>query len=132
MRKLSDPSIKRYKSLLGAARVRAKRGSPLALVYLAGKLLFALLVERRAIARVGNEWTQMLTVRHAMWWRLWKLIAQEVKAAVLDTTSWSGWDWHAVLRALAERKRNRQLQVLPVAVAEWLRTTPLVPLRQAV
>jgi hypothetical protein len=123
--------IKRYKSLLGAARVRAKRGSPLALVYLGGKLLFALLVERRALARLGNEWTQMLTVRHATWWRLWKLIAQEVKEAVLDTASWSGWDWHAVLRAVAERQRKRQLQVVPVAVAEWLRTTPLVPLRQA-
>ena len=123
--------IKRYKSLLAAAGVRAKRGSPLATVYLGGKLLFALLVERRAMARLGTEWTQMLTVRHATWWRLWKLIAQEVKAAVLDTASWNGWDWHAVLRALAERKRKRQLQVVPVAVAEWLRITPLVPLRQA-
>lgn len=123
--------IKRYKSLLAAARVRAKRGSPLATVYLVGKLLFAVLVERRAMARLGNEWTQMLGVRQATWWRLWKLIAQEVREAVLDTASWSAWDWHAVLRALAERKRKRQLQVVPAAVAEWLRTTPLVPLQQA-
>ena len=123
--------IKRYKSLLQAARVRAKRGSPLALVYLAGKLLFALLVERRALARLGNEWTQMLGVRHATWWRTWNLIAKEVQAAVLDTASWSAWDWPAVLRALAERPRHRQLQVLPPVVADWLRTTPLVPLQQA-
>jgi hypothetical protein len=123
--------IKRYKSLLAAAHVRAKRGSPLATVYLVGKLLFAVLVERRALARLGNAWTQMLAVRQATWWRIWKLLAKEVKEAVLDTASWSAWDWHAVLRALAERKRNRQLQVVPAAVAEWLRTTPLVPLRQA-
>jgi hypothetical protein len=123
--------IKRYKSLLGAAHVRAKRGSPLALVYLEGKLLFALLVERRAMARLGNAWTQMLRVRQATWWRIWKLIAQEVQEAVLNTARWSAWDWQAVLRALAERKRTRQLQVVPPAVAEWLRTTPLVPLRQA-
>jgi Transposase DDE domain len=123
--------IKRYKSLLAAARVRAKRGSPLALVYLVGKLLFALLVERRAMARLGNEWTQMLRGRQATWWRLWKLLAQEVREAVLDTASWRAWDWHAVLRALAERKRTRQLQVVPAAVADWLRTTPLVPLQQA-
>ncbi len=123
--------IKRYKSLLGAARVRAKQGSSLATVYLGGKLLFALLVERRAVARLGTEWTQMLTVRQATWWRVWKLVAQEVSAAVLNPVAWSAWDWHAVLRALAERKRKRQLQVLPAAVADWLRTTPLVPLRQA-
>ena len=123
--------IKRYKSLLSAARVRAKRGSPLALVYLTGKLLFALLVERRALARLGNEWTQMLQLRQATWWRSWNLIAKEVQAAVLDTARWSTWEWQAVLRALAERRRNRQLQVLPPAVAQWLRTTPLVLLPQA-
>ena len=123
--------IKRYKSLLAAARVRAKRGSPLATVYLVGKLLFAVLVERRALARLGTAWTQMLAARQATWWRAWKLIAQEVIGAVLNTAAWSEWDWHAVLRALAERGRNRQLQVVPAAVAEWLRTTPLVALPQA-
>src|SRR2546425_168470 len=123
--------LKRYKSLLAAARVRAKRGSPLATWYLLGKLLFALLVERRALARLGNAWTQMVAARQATWWRAWKLIAQEVIGAVLNPAAWSEWDWHAVLRALAERPRNRQLQVVPVAVAEWLRTTPLVALPQA-
>jgi len=123
--------IKRYKSLLAAARVRAKRGSPLATVYLVGKLLFAVLVERRALARLGNVWTQMLATRQATWWRAWKLIAQEVIGAVLNTAAWSEWDWHAVLRALAERGRHRTLQVVPAAVAEWLSTTPLRALRQA-
>jgi hypothetical protein len=98
---------------------------------LVGKLLFAVIVERRAMARLGTEWTQMLTVRQATWWRIWKLLAKEVIAALLNPAAWSAWDWKAVLRALAERKRNRQLQVVPAAVAEWLRTTPLVPLRQA-
>jgi Transposase DDE domain len=123
--------IKRYKSLVAAARVRAKRGSPLAMVYLTGKLLFALLVERRAVARLGSEWTQMLTTRVATWWRIWKLLAKEVQDAVLDTVHWSEWEWRAVLRALAERPRHRKLQVLPPAVARWLRSTPLAPLRQA-
>ena len=123
--------IKRYKSLLAAARVRAKRGSPLALVYLTGKLLFALVVERRAVARLGSEWTQMLTPRVATWWRVWKLLAKEVQAAVLDTVRWSEWEWRAVLRALAERPRHRKLQILPPAVALWFRSTPLAPLHQA-
>jgi len=123
--------IKRYKSVLAAARVRARRGSPLATVYLVGKLLFAVLVERRAMARLDQAWTQMLRVRQATWWRIWKLVAQEMKEAVLDTARWSAWEWHAVLHALAERKRTRHLQVVPPAVAQWLQATPLVPLRQA-
>jgi hypothetical protein len=117
--------IKRYKSLLDAAGVRAKPGSPLAEVYLLGNLLFAVLVERRAMARLGNEWTQMLDSRQASWWRVWKLIAKEVIAAVLNPAAWSEWDWKAVLRALAERRRKRKLQVVPAAVTEWLRNTPL-------
>ena len=123
--------IKRYKSLLAAAQVRAKQGSPLALVYLRGKLLFALLVERRAMARLGNEWTQTLTVRTATWWRVWHLVAQEIQAAVLDPVRWSEWDWRAVLRALAERPRHRKLQMIPAAVTEWLQSSPLAPLREA-
>jgi hypothetical protein len=123
--------MKRYKSLLAAAQVRAKRGSPLATVYLTGKLLFAVLVERRAVARLGTEWTQMLTARVATWWRIWKLLAQEMQDAVLDTVRWQEWDWQAVLHALAERPRRRKLQVLPPTVIPWLQSTPLAPLRQA-
>lgn len=73
----------------------------------------------------------MLHGRNATWWWSWNLIATEVQAAVLDTACWSTWEWPAVLRALAERQRTRKLQVLPPAVAEWLRTTPLVSLQQA-
>lgn len=118
--------IKRYKSLLDGAGVRAKKGSPLAQVYLLGKLIFAVLVERRAIQRLGNEWTQMSDSRKATWWRVWKLIAVEMKEAVLNTAAWSAWDWKAILRALSERTRKRKLQVIPAEVARWLKTTPLV------
>jgi hypothetical protein len=117
--------IKRYKSLLNGADVRAKKDSPLAKVYLLGKLIFAVMVERRAIQRLGNEWTQMISSRKATWWRVWKLIAVEMKEAVLNTTAWSAWDWKAILRALSERKRKRKLQVIPTEVARWLKTTPL-------
>jgi len=118
--------IKRYKSLLDGADLRAKRGSPLAKVYLLGKLIFAVMVERQAIKRLGNEWTQMISSRKGTWWRVWKLIAVEMKEAVLNTAVWSDWEWKAVLRALSERKRKRELQVIPTEVARWLKTTPLL------
>jgi hypothetical protein len=117
--------IKRYKSLLKAARVRAKKDSPLAEVYLLGKLIFAVLVEREAIKRLGNEWTQMNQARTATWWRIWKLIVKELTQAILNTDSWNDWDWKAVLRAIAERHRKRRLQVIPLAVAQWLKSAPL-------
>jgi hypothetical protein len=50
--------IKRFKSLLNADGLRVSVGSPLAEVYLLGKLLFALLVEGRSLNRVGNDWPQ--------------------------------------------------------------------------
>ena len=131
MRWQGELGIKRDKSGLTAAGVRAKHGSPLALVYLWGKLVFALVVERRALARLGKEWTQMRGARQATWWRAWKLIAQAVIAAVLNPAAWSEWDWQAVLRALTERPRKRKLQVVPVAAAHWLNTTPLSTLPQA-
>ena len=123
--------IKRYKSLLAAARVRAKRGSPLAEVYLLGKLVFALLVERRALARLGTEWAQMLHARPATWWRVWQLLAQEWIATLLNPLTWSEWEWPTVLRTLAERKRKRKLQRVPAAVVQWLKTKFLLPLPQA-
>jgi len=118
--------IKRYKSLLNGDGLRARQGSPLAKTYLLGKLIFAVLVERRAIKRLGNEWTQMIHSRKTTGWRIWKLIAAEIKEAILNSAAWSAWDWKAILRALSERRRTRRLQVIPAEVARWLKTTPLV------
>ncbi len=118
--------IKRYKSLLNGADLRAKKGSPLAKVYLFGKLIFAVMVERRAIRRLGNEWTQMTDSRKSTWWRVWKLISVEIKDAILNTAVWSDWEWEAVWRGMFERKRKRKLQTIPTEVARWLKTTPLL------
>lgn len=123
--------IKRYKSLLSAAKVRSRAGSPLTEVYLLGKLLFAVLLEGRAVRRLGQEWTQMSQERPATWWRVWKLMAKEMIAEVLETAVWGAWDWQSVLRGLAERKRQRKLQVIAAEVIEWLNTTPLVAWREA-
>lgn len=114
--------IKRYKSLLAAACVRAKAGSPLAVVSLLGKLLLAVLIERRALSRLGNAWTQMRATRQGTWWRVWKLLTQEFRAALWDSLAWWTWDWAAVLGGLTERPRKRQLQRIPAAVAAWLDT----------
>lgn len=123
--------IKRYKSLLGAAQLRARRDGALAEVWLWGKLLYAVLVERLAMRRCGNEWTQMQRERRAtekvnsLWWRLWHMLRWEVREAVLDTAAWAGVDWQAVLNGLSERRRKRKLQCLPAEVLQWLQVRPL-------
>lgn len=116
--------IKRFKSLLDADHLRALAGSPLAEVYLLGKLLFALLVEGRTLKRVGNDWLRLLGTRKLTCWRVWKLIATEIKEAVLNTVAWGSLDWRAMLNVLGERKRKRKLQIIPDAIVQWLRGKP--------
>jgi hypothetical protein len=113
--------IKKFKSLLKADALRAKVGSPLAEVYLLGKLLYGLLTERRAMARVTNEWALMITGRLGTWWRIWKMVAAEIKESVLNTITWDLLDWREVLSVLGERKRKRKLQMIPDRVVKWLK-----------
>jgi hypothetical protein len=118
--------IKRLKSLLNADGLRASVGSPLAEVYLLGKLLFALQVEVRTLKRVGNDWMRMIGSRKATCWRLWKMIASEIKEAILNTAVWDSFDWREMLNVLGERKRKRKLQMIPDAVAQWLQGKPVL------
>ena len=112
--------IKRLKSLLDADALRVRAGSPLAELYILGKLLFALLVENRMMKRVGTECGQMIGPRTMTCWRPWQLMADEIREAVLNTLAYDGFDWREMLGVLNERKRKRRLQVIPEAVAEWL------------
>jgi hypothetical protein len=89
--------IKRLKSLLDADCLRALAGSLLAETYLLGKLFFALLIEARTLRRVGNDWMRMIGSRKATCWRIWNLIAAEVKEAVLNTVAWEGFNWREAL-----------------------------------
>jgi alkylhydroperoxidase family enzyme len=118
--------IKRFKSLLQADCLRAHAGSPLSEVYLLGKFLFALLIESRTLKRVGNDWMRMIGSRSATCWRPWKLIAAEIKEVVLNTVGWDNLDWREMLNVLGERQRKRKLQLIPDAVAQWLRVTPVM------
>lgn len=120
--------FKRLKSLLALDALRAKAGSPLAEVYLWGKLLFALLLEGWAAQRVAPAELRLDGERRLTSWRLWKLLVAELKEAVLETAAWAGLDWRAVLSVLGERRRKRKLQGLPTAVAQWLQCQPATAL----
>lgn len=124
--------IKRWKSLLRLDALRARRGSALAQVWLAGKLLYALLIERRARRRLGDHWTRLDQERTATWWRVWKLMAAEVAVAILAVELWRSERWPECLARLTERPRRRKLQTLPPALITQIQAgQPLVLLPAA-
>ena len=54
-------AIKRWKSVLDVDALRAKATSPLAEVWLHGKLLYALMLERRMRRQLGDRWGRLLS-----------------------------------------------------------------------
>lgn len=112
--------FKHFKSLLNLDELRARAGSALGNVWLHGKLIYACLIERRAINRCGDDWTSLDGERRGTWWRIWKLIAQELIPLITLSQCWDLRAWPSALNALAERKRKRKLQSLPTEVVIWL------------
>ena len=112
--------FKHFKSLLKMDELRARAGSPLGNVWLHGKLIYACLIERRALNRCGAEWTNLDGERRGTWWRVWKIIKQELTPLITLSQCWDLRAWPAALTALAERKRQRKLQSLPTEVVIWL------------
>jgi hypothetical protein len=118
--------IKRFKSLLGGDQLRARRDGQLAEVWLWGKLLYAIVVEKYARQRCGLAGVEMSSKRRTTWWRVWHLLTFEVKEMVLNSSDWEAIDWRQLMGKMSERERRRQLQSLPPKVVEWLRQTPLM------
>ena len=112
--------IKRWKSLLLLEKLRARQNSSLCNIYLNGKLLYALLLERRCRRRLGQQWAQLDQQRDRTWWRLWKLMRQEIGPMITGVSYWNTTDWKAAIKAITERSSNRKLQTIPIKVVTWL------------
>jgi Transposase DDE domain len=111
-------AIKRWKSVLDVGKLRAKEGRPLAEVWLLGKLLYALVVERRARRRRGADWSGLDRERRGTFWRVWKLSQDEVSVHILGVAAWREEGWEAGMKVLMERPRRRNLQRLPNEVSD--------------
>ena len=127
-------AIKRWKSLLDVDALRARAGSPLAELWLHGKLLYALLVERRMRRLLGDRWGRLDGERIATWWRPWKLLHQALVPLLTGSLSWPEARWEQSLAVVAERPRQRTLQRLPEALCPSQAgvDTVLIPLRDEV
>lgn len=109
----AELAIKRLKSLLDIDHLRAREHSALAELYLHGKLLYAWVLEKRARRRCGENWNRLDQPRRATPWRVWKLLRQELAAAISGVLTWNWSRWHACVEVMQERPRRRQLQTLP-------------------
>ena len=118
-------AIKRWKSVLDVGKLRAKEGSPLAEVWLLGKLLYAVVVERRARRHLGADWSRLDGQRRGTFWRVWKLVQDEVSVHILGVEAWREEGWDACVKVIMERPRRRKLQRLPDAVIDMYHGLPI-------
>jgi hypothetical protein len=113
--------IKRLKSLLDMDALRAKQNSPLAYVWLHGKLLFALVLEKRARKRFGAQWTRLdQESRSASWWRLWNMGRMELAGWITGWNCWKEENQSACLQVMQERPRRRKLQTVATGIQTLL------------
>lgn len=106
-------AIKRWKSVLDVDALRAKATSPLAEVWLHGKLLYALMLERRMRRQLGDSWGRLDHERLGTWWRIWGMLKDKIAPMITGAVFWQEDTWEACLKVLAERPRRRKLQQLP-------------------
>ena len=106
-------AIKRWKSVLDVDALRAKATSPLAEVWLHGKLLYALMLERRMRRQLGDSWGRLDRQRVGTWWRVWGMLKDEIGPMITGALFWKEDAWAACLKVLVERPRRRKLQRLP-------------------
>jgi hypothetical protein len=110
--------FKRWKSLLGVANLRSKEINELGWSWLYGKLLYCVILERRAGRILG--WENLQPEREQTLWRMWKLIQTEARTLIAGSESWNELMWAEAIQVLGERKRKRKLQSLPKEVLEYL------------
>lgn len=110
--------IKRLKSLLDIDRLRARKDSHLADVYLHGKLLFAAVTQKIAQRRFGQAATTMAGDRSITHWPLWRTIANEIKTGLTSCFSKNERFIDDQIKSLCERPRKRKRQSLPGRVLE--------------
>ena len=112
--------FKRLKSILSMDRLRARKDSALAEVYLHGKLLYAWIVEKRLRRRCGRDWNRLDQPRRATPWRIWTLLQRELTTAIHGARHWNLARWPEALVVLQERRRRRTLQTVPERIRQLI------------
>ncbi|CAK0740837.1 transposase [Gammaproteobacteria bacterium] len=112
--------IKRLKSILDLDLLRARRDSILGDVWLHGKLLYAMVIEKIARRKNGGTLDSLSQARTHTPWRLLRMVKLSIDTAIASVSSWNNENWIACIDVMKERPRRRQLQTLPDPVRQLL------------
>ena len=112
--------IKRMKSLLNIDKLRAFKESKLSKLYLYGKLLYIVVVEKRANHRFSTAQTGMVKNRVITPWRLWNITTENLRSAIVSCFPYSEEYKIDAEKSMTERPRKRKLQTLPNAIFELI------------
>lgn len=106
--------FKRLKSILHINQLRTRLGGRLADIYLSGKLLYALLLDRLLTKRTQQRQAIRLEAeRRQTPWRSLKLLHDELRVWIIGSAHWNEDFWPLCQKLMAERPRRRKLQKLP-------------------
>ena len=89
-------------------------------MWLHGKLLYVLLLERRMRRQLGATWRRLAHERLATWWRARGMLKDEITPMITGSLFWKAEAWEACRKVLAERPRRRTLQQLPPEAIDLL------------
>lgn len=113
--------FKRLKSLLDMDLLRTQKESLLGKVWIAGKLLYATVIERHIHKRFGYDWNRLDQARKTTPWRLLKMVRSLINSWIIETNRWRQANLPDCFNVLMERPRRRTLQTLPAEVTNWLK-----------
>jgi len=113
-------AFKRLKTLLDLDALRTQQNSRLGEVWIRGKLLYALVIERCAQRHSAGGVDPLDRPRRLTPWRLLVIVRQAVDRWIVDVQRWRDDHWDACLDVLKERPRRRCLQTLPARVIQMM------------
>jgi hypothetical protein len=101
--------------------LRTKQDSLLGKLWITGKLLYAVVIERHLHKRFGHNWNRLDQVRITTPWRLLKIVRTLIDSWVHEIDRWRPANQVACFEVLRERPRRRTLQNLPSEAVNWLK-----------
>jgi Transposase DDE domain len=114
-------AFKRLKSLLDLDLLRTKQDSLVGKLWITGKLLYAVVIERHLHKRFGHNWNRLDQVRMTTPWRLLKIVRTLIDSWIHEIERWRAANQVACFEVLRERPRRRALQHLPSEAVNWLK-----------
>ena len=108
---------------INSIQIQDLRNGTTASVWLYGKILYAIVLEKKVNRLSNPRWMNLDRVRKEAPWRILKMVKEKFNASVILVGAWHQERWEEALEVLRERPRRRKLQQIPQAAIELLAQT---------